>query len=504
MRELGFASGYAGSSNVPGILLADRLAKIAPGDLNATYFTTGGAESNETAFKVARFYWKMNGRPDKVKIIGRQKGYHGLTAAAMSATGIRSFWRNFDPLQAGFHHIPIHYCFRCPYHMSYPQCNVLCADALEHQILAEDPETIAAFVAEPVAGTGGVLVPPPEYFPRIRETCDKYNVLFIADEVITGFGRTGTMFGLEQWGVVPDMMSFAKGVTSGYQPLGGVMLSEKLFRTFQELPADVTFSHGYTYSQHPVCCAVALRNLDIIEQEGLVGRAAAMGSRLMAGLKQLESLSLGGRGARHWPYGRGGTGRGQGRGALLGGCQCQGARVYGVARADPPDKRRLHHARAAADHHGGADRLRGQHPGRGDLGRGQVVVRQAGERGGDPNGPAPAPSGTHRLRRDDRPQYHVQQDSRDEPRERQQHEDDPDQGWVDVEVLCDSSRDSADDPLSSRSVQLLSHHPPPPPAKGRERVGAICVPRPFAHEGWVNYNTPIARRLRRGHLVSRP
>ncbi len=292
MRELGFASGYAGSSNVPGILLADRLAKIAPGDLNATYFTTGGAESNETAFKVARFYWKMNGRPDKVKIIGRQKGYHGLTAAAMSATGIRSFWRNFDPLQAGFHHIPIHYCFRCPYHMSYPQCNVLCADALEHQILAEDPETIAAFVAEPVAGTGGVLVPPPEYFPRIRETCDKYNVLFIADEVITGFGRTGTMFGLEQWGVVPDMMSFAKGVTSGYQPLGGVMLSEKLFRTFQELPADVTFSHGYTYSQHPVCCAVALRNLDIIEQEGLVGRAAAMGSRLMAGLKQLESLSL--------------------------------------------------------------------------------------------------------------------------------------------------------------------------------------------------------------------
>lgn len=169
---------------------------------------------------------------------------------------------------------------------------MVCADALEQQILAEDPETVAAFVAEPVAGTGGVLVPPPEYFPRIREICDRYDVLFIGDEVITGFGRTGEMFGLEHWGVVPDLMTFAKGVTSGYQPLGGVMMSEEIYRVFRELPGDVVFSHGYTYSQHPVCCAVALRNLEIIEQEGLVERSAAMGRRLLAGLKQLESLSL--------------------------------------------------------------------------------------------------------------------------------------------------------------------------------------------------------------------
>lgn len=292
MRDLGFSSGYAGTSNIPGILLAERLAKMAPGDLKATFFTTGGAESNEAAFKIARFYWKMVGRPDKVKVIGRQKGYHGLTAGAMSATGMRTFWRYFDPIQAGFYHIPIHYCFRCPFHKSYPECGVVCADALEQQILAEDPETVAAFIAEPVAGTGGVLVPPPEYFPKIREICDRYDVLFIADEVITGFGRTGKMFGLENWGVVPDMMSFAKGITSGYQPLGGVMMREKIFRIFQELPGDVIFSHGYTYSQHPVCCAVALRNLDIIEQEGLVENAKAMGERLAAGLKKLETLPL--------------------------------------------------------------------------------------------------------------------------------------------------------------------------------------------------------------------
>ena len=292
IRKLGFASGYAGSSSVPAILLADRLAEMAPGDLKATFFTTGGAESNETAFKIARFYWKLMGQPDKVKIVGRQKGYHGLTAAAMSATGMSQFWRHFGPLEPGFYHIPAHYCFRCPLHKSYPECNVACADALEQLILAEDPGTVAAFVAEPVAGTGGVLVPPPEYFPKIRQICDRYDVLFIADEVITGFGRTGKTFGLEHWGVVPDLMSFAKGVTSGYQPLGGVMMGERVHRIFRELGEGEVFSHGYTYSGHPVCCAVALRNLDIIREERLVERAAAMGERLLSGLRQLESLPL--------------------------------------------------------------------------------------------------------------------------------------------------------------------------------------------------------------------
>ncbi len=290
MRTLGYASGYAGVSNRPAIELADRLAELAPGDLKATFFTTGGAESNETAFKMARFYWKMSGKPEKVKIISRQSGYHGLTGAAASATGIPMYWRYFEPLQPGFYHIPTHDCFHCPLRRTYPECGVACADTLEQQIRVEDPSTVAAFIAEPVHGAGGVLPPPREYFPKIREICDRYDVLFIADEVVTGFGRTGKMFGLEHWNVLPDLMSFAKGITSAYMPLGGVMVSERIQRVFLDLPEGVSFNHAYTYSLHPVCCAVGLANLDIVEREGLVANAAAMGERLMSGLRKLEAL----------------------------------------------------------------------------------------------------------------------------------------------------------------------------------------------------------------------
>ncbi len=290
MRTLPYASGYAGMSNLPAIELADRLADMAPGDLKATFFTTGGAESTETAFKIARFFWKMSGKPFKTKIISRQRGYHGTTGAAMSATGMSQYWRYFDPITTGFYHIPTCHCFHCSFGKTYPECGLACADALEQQILAEDPETVAAFIAEPVTGGGGVVVPPQGYFQRIREICDRYDVLLIADEVITGFGRTGKMFAQETYGFQADMMAFAKGVTSAYQPLGGVMVNERIHRVFRELPAGVTFSHAYTYSLHPVCCAVALKNLDIIEGEDLVANAAEMGQRLQSGLKQLESL----------------------------------------------------------------------------------------------------------------------------------------------------------------------------------------------------------------------
>ncbi len=291
MGTLAFCSGFAGTSNVPAIELAARLADLAHGDMKATFFTTGGAESNETAFKIARFYWKLMGKPEKAKVISRQKGYHGLTGAALSATGIRQFWRNFDPLEPGYYHIPTHYCFRCPWHKQYPECGVACADALEQTILAEDPETVAAFIAEPVQGAGGIIPPPREYFPKIRQICDRYDVLFIADEVITGFGRTGKMFGLDHWDVKCDLMTFAKGITSGYVPLGGVMLNGRVHQPFLDLPDGVSFDHGYTYSAHPTSCAVALRNLDIIEREHLVEQAAEVGAHLMARLKQLDGMS---------------------------------------------------------------------------------------------------------------------------------------------------------------------------------------------------------------------
>ncbi len=290
MGTLAFTSGFAGSSNVPAIKLAARLAELAPGNLQATFFTTGGAESNETALKIARFYWKMRGKPEKAKIISRRMGYHGLTGAALSATGIRQFWSNFDPLEPGYVHIPTHYCFRCALHRHYPECGVACADVLEQMIIGEDPGTVAAFVAEPVQGAGGIVPPPPEYFPKIRRICDKYDVLFIADEVITGFGRTGKMFGLEHWDTHCDLMSFAKGITSGYVPLGGVMVSEKVHQLFRDLPDGVSFDHGYTYSGHPTCCAVALKNLEIIESEGLVERARERGEQLLARLQQLKRL----------------------------------------------------------------------------------------------------------------------------------------------------------------------------------------------------------------------
>lgn len=288
MGSLAFFSSFAGSSNVPAIKLAARLAEIAPGDLTGTFFTTGGAESIETALKLARFYWRMAGKPEKTKIISRKHGYHGLTGAALSATGIPAFWRNFGPLEPGYFHIPTHYCFHCPWRQRYPDCGLACADALEQMIQTEDAETVAAFVAEPVQGAGGIIPPPADYFPKIRRICDKYGVLFIADEVITGFGRTGKMFGLEHWDVKCDLMTFAKGVTSGYVPLGGVMVSKRVHQVLKEVPDGASFDHGYTYSGHPTCCAVALKNLEIIEREGLVERAEKVGGYLNSQLEKLE------------------------------------------------------------------------------------------------------------------------------------------------------------------------------------------------------------------------
>ena len=287
MRELAFASSYTGSANVPAIKLATRLAEVAYPSLNSVYFTSGGAESNESAFKTVRFFWKANDKPDKVKIIARNLAYHGVTIAAMSATGMAAYKPMFEPQAPGFLQIDAPYRYRCKYCADEPDCNLGCANALEQAIQREGPDTVAAFIAEPVQGAGGVIPPPPQYFPRIREICDQYDVLFIADEVITGFGRTGKLFALEHWGVEPDVMSFAKGITSGYLPLGGIMLSDRVRRAILDVPPEKKWMHAYTYSGHPTCCAVGLVNLAIIIDERLPERAATMGRRLLDGLKQL-------------------------------------------------------------------------------------------------------------------------------------------------------------------------------------------------------------------------
>lgn len=287
MAKLAYASAYTGFSNEPAIRLAERIVGLAYDNMAAAYFTTGGAESNESAFKIARYYWKRMGKPNKVKIISRQYGYHGVTLAAMSATSLPGYHKMFGPLVPEFLQVAPPYPYRWP---GNGDAGIEAADAVEAAIEAQGGDTIAAVIAEPVMGAGGVIVPPPTYFPRLRQICDRHNVLLIADEVITGFGRTGRWFALGHWGVEPDLMSFAKGVTSGYLPLGGVIVSKRVHQTMEDAPMDERFMHAATYSGHPVCCAVGLRNIDIIEQDGLPERAAVMGRKLLAGLETLRSL----------------------------------------------------------------------------------------------------------------------------------------------------------------------------------------------------------------------
>jgi adenosylmethionine-8-amino-7-oxononanoate aminotransferase len=288
MAKLAFASAYAGATNIPSVRLAEKLVKLAYSNSSAVYFTTAGAESNESAFKIARYYWKLRGKPDKVKIFSRVHAYHGVTMAAMSATGMAVYHKMFGPLVPNFHQVAAPYPYRWP---GNDDPGIGAAEAFEQAVLKEGADTVAAIIAEPVMGAGGVIVPPATYFPKLREICDRHNILLISDEIITGFGRTGRWFAMGHWGVEPDLVSFAKGVTSAYLPLGGVIISKNVHKTMLEAPADQKFMHAATYSGHPACCAVGLRNVEIMERENLVERSALMGRRLLAGLESLKDLA---------------------------------------------------------------------------------------------------------------------------------------------------------------------------------------------------------------------
>ncbi|WP_340372707.1 aspartate aminotransferase family protein [Peribacillus sp. FSL E2-0218] len=271
MAKLAFTSNFATFSNEPAIRLAAKIASIAPGDLNAVFFTSGGSESNDTAFKLARHYWILKGQPNRQKIISRSKSYHGVAMGATSATGLKPF-RDFT------NSIAPDFCY----------VDGSSIEELRRVIEQEGPETVAAFIAEPIQGAGGVNLPPEGYFKEVREICHEYGILMVTDEVITGFGRTGTYFGIEHYGVVPDMMCFAKGVTSGYAQLGGVVLNDKLHKDFISLSKG-TLLHGYTYSGHPMACAVALKNIEIIERENLMENSKRRGEELLVGFKKLQS-----------------------------------------------------------------------------------------------------------------------------------------------------------------------------------------------------------------------
>jgi adenosylmethionine-8-amino-7-oxononanoate aminotransferase len=282
MVTLAYCSAYSGSSHGPAIELAEKLSQLCYPSINRFFFTSGGSESTETSIKVARSYWRLRGRERKTKIISRHWGYHGVTLAAMSATGIQAYWPLFGPRVPGFIHIPSPYPYRYQVAAGESQ-GIAAANELEKALIREGPDTVAMFIAEPVQGAGGVIPPQDDYFGRIREICDQHDVLFAADEVITGFGRTGKWFALDHWNVQPDLVQFAKGITSGYFPLGGVGVNDTIASILDDSAAP--WMHAFTYSAHPVGCAVALRNIRILEEEDLLKHASEKGEYLLSGLR---------------------------------------------------------------------------------------------------------------------------------------------------------------------------------------------------------------------------
>ena len=275
-------------TNRPALDYAARVAELAPGDLNHVYFVSGGSEGIESAFKLCRQYQLQQGNGSKQLIISRWRAYHGATLGAMAASGNPPLRKAFAPWLPAFPHIAPCYPYRCGFAGCGGQCNLACADQLEQAIVEAGPENVAAFVAEPVV-MGGIAagVAPAGYFARIREICDRYGVLFIADEVITGFGRTGKHFAIEHWGVVPDMIVFGKGASSGYMPLGGVVVRDKVRDSFAA--ADESFAHVFTYVDNPVAMRVGLEVLDIYAQEDIVGRAARLGAYLHERAQKLRA-----------------------------------------------------------------------------------------------------------------------------------------------------------------------------------------------------------------------
>ena len=280
--------------NPPATLLAAELAELLPGDLKHVYFCNSGSEANETAIKIARQYGRQKypGQA-RYKIISRYRGYHGFTYGAMSATGQARRRKAFEPLVPGFPHVHPPYCYRCPFGLSHPQCNTVCADEIERVIQWEGAETVCAVIAEPIIGGGGVIIPPDDYFPKLREICDRYGLLLIIDEVITGFGRTGKPFACEHWRIEPDIMTLAKGLTSGYLPLGACVTTDAVFDVFLGEPDENReFEQVCTYGGHPVTCAAGLANLKILTEERLWENAAHVGAKLLEKLKGLESLPI--------------------------------------------------------------------------------------------------------------------------------------------------------------------------------------------------------------------
>ncbi len=274
-------------ANVPALKLAEVLAEITPGSINKFIFECDGSEAVESAMKIAKHYHYYRGERGRFKVISRKGAYHGVNGMAVRALGtVIAMRQMMEPVAPGGVLAESPYCYRCPFNLTYPTCDIACARNVRQIVEFEGPEYISAFIGEPIQQGFGAFRPPTEYWPIVREICDTYGIILIIDEVICGFGRTGKMFGIEHFGIQPDIITMAKGITSGYLPLGAVGCTNNIVEPIK------VFSHLHTYGNHPVPCAAALRNIEIIRKEKLVENSQAMGRYLLEGLKTLEYHSI--------------------------------------------------------------------------------------------------------------------------------------------------------------------------------------------------------------------
>lgn len=292
LNELEYFSLY-GYSNKPSIELAQKISEFTGNYYKRFFFTNSGSEAVDTAIKIVRQYFKNKGEGKKTKIISLINSFHGVTFGAMSVGGIPVDSEKFQPVLEGFKKIPPPYCYRCDYKKVYPQCHLACAKELEEVILEEGPETIAAFVAEPILGAGGIIVPPDDYFIRVKEICDRYGVKLIFDEISTGFGRLGTALGCDHWKVRPDIFVGAKGISSGYVPLGVVGVTDEIYDMFYgDKENNLHLNHGFTTTGHPVCCKAGVATLNYIQKHNLIVEVKEKGEFFRKELEELKEVSI--------------------------------------------------------------------------------------------------------------------------------------------------------------------------------------------------------------------
>lgn len=292
LDKLSYYSMFGNTTTAPAVELADLMCRLAADEgMKRVFFSSGGSEAVEAAIKLVRQFWRLSGHPQRVKFISLRQAYHGVTLGALSLNGRTSYREQFEPLLPGFFQIETPYLYRNPFTADPIELGRLCAELLEREIVYQGPDSVAAFIAEPIQGAGGVIVPPPNFWPLVREVCDRHSVLLISDEVVTGFGRSGSLFGCRAFGVKPDLMTFAKGVNSGYIPLGATMINARVAAAFDSDDDNEftprAFAHGNTYAGHPLACAAAIANLGIVERDELPANAGKVGAYFLERLKAI-------------------------------------------------------------------------------------------------------------------------------------------------------------------------------------------------------------------------